>query len=753
MFLGTLADGWGNISLRPCPYPLWSIALAGALLTLPGCQINPGISKRSPADHELSEALTQAAVRGGTNGAALGKAARRLTSVQREGLQFLLENMPDQDLRDLPPPWLIENVTLAYGALAAAPWRDQVPKEIFFNEILPYACVSETRDRWRQSLRALCLPLIADCQTPAEAAQRLNQKLFKLVKVRYSTEREKADESPLEAMQSGLATCTGLSILLVDACRSVGVPARLVGTPMWTNLKGNHTWVEVWDGDWHFTGAAEPDPKGLDRGWFKQDASLARKNEPRHGIYASSFKKTALSFPLAWAPNVDWVSAVNVTDRYAPAPQAAGNSKVLVVLNGAPAFSIPRQMRYAPPPVSKPFNPADEKRLRKAVESFFVASTNKQATWKFSGALERLLEENEPGVRRVTWEAFRAAPIHKALKEDFDAHQVRFEKYRSPYTVKSVGARPTNGWALFIAMHGGGGAPKEVNDSQWKHMQSYYRDHPEAGGYLYVALRAPNDTWNGFYDTYVYPLIANLTRQFRLFADVDPNKIFLIGYSHGGYGAFAIGPKMPDQFAAIHASAAAPTEGETTPKTLRNTVFTCMVGEKDTMYGRYDRDKSFASSVEKLRGARDDIYPVRVDIIAGNGHTGLPDRDNIKGMYPAVRDPAPRELTWLQTDKVIRDFFWLHSDAPGKQREIKAVCRDNRVVVTASTNVTSASVLLDSRLIDFHKPVKLEVNGQIASRTLQPRLRVLCETLLRRGDPDLSFVAEIELPFGKAGTR
>jgi pimeloyl-ACP methyl ester carboxylesterase len=360
------------------------------------------------------------------------------------------------------------------------------------------------------------------------------------------------------------------------------------------------------------------------------------------------------------------------------------------------------------------------------------------------------LKQNEPAVRGVAWSALYAAPIHDALKKDFDAHQVRFEKYLSPYTVKSVGTRPAKGWALFIAMHGGGGAPKEVNDSQWKHMQIYYRDHPEAGGYLYVALRAPNDTWNGFYDTYVYPLIANLTRQFRFFADVDPNKIFLMGYSHGGYGAFAIGPKMPDHFAAIHASAAAPTDGETTPKTLRNTIFTCMVGEKDTMYGRYDRDKNFASAVAKLRGDRGDIYPVRVDIIAGNGHTGLPDRDKITEMYPAVRNPVPRELTWLQTDKVIRDFFWLQTDAPDKQCEIEAVCRNNQLTVTTSSNVTSASVLLDSRLVDFDKPVILEANGKRSSHTLRPALRLLCETLLRRGDPDLAFVARIKLPLAKA---
>ena len=214
------------------------------------------------------------------------------------------------------------------------------------------------------------------------------------------------------------------------------------------------------------------------------------------------------------------------------------------------------------------------------------------------------MRENEPAVRQAAWEAYRGAPIHDAAKQDFDAKQVRFDKHLSPYTVKTVGTRPTNGWALFIAMHGGGGAPKEVNDSQWKHMQIYYRDHPEAGGYLYVALRAPNDTWNGFYDVYVYPLVANLIRQFLLFGDVDPNKVFIMGYSHGGYGAFAIGPKMPDRFAAIHASAAAPTDGETTAKTLRNTSFTCMVGEKDTMYGRFDRDKKFAAEIETLRGDR-----------------------------------------------------------------------------------------------------------------------------------------------------
>ena len=60
--------------------------------------------------------------------------------------------------------------------------------------------------------------------------------------------------------------------------------------------------------------------------------------------------------------------------------------------------------------------------------------------------------------------------------------------------------------------------------------------------------------------------------------------------------------------------------------------------------------------------------------------------------------------------------------------------------------MTSASVLLDSRLVDFNRPVALELNGTKSVHKLQPSLRVLAETMLRRGDPELTFTAQLELP-------
>ena len=761
----------------------------------------------------------------GTNRAELVQALEHVPQAQRTAMQFLIENMPARDAATLRADYLLTNVALAQEAMATAPWRADLPEDIYLNDVLPYACLNEQRDSWRAKLREISAPLVADCKTPGEAAHRLNQKLFPLLKVRYSTARKRADQCPTESMASGIATCTGLSILLVDACRSVGVPARVVGTPMWSNMRGNHTWVEVWDDGWHFAGAAEPDAKGLDRGWFVHDASQAKKDVPQHAIYASSFKRNGLSFPLVWAPEVTWVAAVNVTERYTPksVPLANNQTRLLVKVLDAPAgkrviakvsvtgtnnaaalqgtsrgesadlndilafpvtagrklrisatldsntvsrdlvvgtntqemvtltmtetmsFLLPSMACYAPPPVVNALAADDAARLNEALNRYFAATPEVQSNWSFAPAQEKLLRDNEPAVRQAAWQAYRSAPIQMPLRPDFDANQVRFGKHLSAYTVKQVGTRPTNGWALFIAMHGGGGAPKELNDSQWKHMQVYYRDHPEAGGYLYVALRAPNDSWNGFYDVYVYPLIANLINEFLLFGDVDANKVFIMGYSHGGYGAFAIGPKMPDRFAAIHASAAAPTDGETTGKTLRNTVFTAMVGEKDTMYGRVDRDRKFAAEIEKLRGDRSDIYPVMVEVKEGFGHGGLPDRDKIQAMYPAVRNPVPRELTWLQTDKVITDFFWLHVPQPSKRQEIWASCRDNRFVVTANSNVTAVTVLFDQRLVDFSKPVDIELNGSTTSHRVEPSLRTLCETLARRGDPELAFTGRLTL--------
>jgi predicted esterase len=756
--------------------------------------------------------VEQALGRAAANRPEIARALEMVPTDSRKGMAFLVVNMPEKDLRTLKADFLLENVDLAYKARQQTPWGDKIPEEVFLNDVLPYANVDESRHPWRKEMFDLCMPIIKDCKTPAEAAQKLNSTVFVKLQVKYSTERKKAQQSPKESIEQGKASCTGLSIMLADACRSVCVPARLVGTPMWSNLRGNHTWVEIWDRTWHYTGACEPDPNGLDRGWFVGDAAQAKEDSRQHAIYAASFQKTATTFPLNWAPRNNDVFAENVTARYAKPKDVAAGTRVMirVRLEGKkerlmlPVEVVDKQdpkkvfegksrgetadandflsidlpagreylLRVGQPvqlemafkttgdkeqlvdvevPQAKPSAPgksesAGEKlpQIEAAAKAFFAASPAKQSTWKFDTALDQYLAGHEEAVRAAVWVAYKSAPIHAVMKENYDKNEVTYQQHRSPFTVKKVGARPKNGWPLFIAMHGGGGVAKSVNDSQWKQMQKYYRDQPDAGGYLYLALRAPNDTWNGFYDEYVPPLISNLIREFLLFGDVDSDKVFLMGYSHGGYGAFYIGPKIPDHFAAVHCSASAPTDGAISAKTLRNTRFTFMVGENDTMYGRKERCEKFDAEMQALKQQNPGDYPVAFQLMKGFGHGGLPDKDKIKEMIPFTRNPVPKHVSWVMTDAVVKHFFWLGATEPKNGSSVDVAIRDNEVEI-ATIKVDRLDLMLDGRLVALDKPLRIRCNGKTEEVRLQPQLLTFCRSLMVRGDPALAFSCQVSV--------
>jgi Transglutaminase-like superfamily len=286
------------------------------LLLAAALALCPASVEAAPPSQWWSDDVEQALARAKDNRPELEKALTSVPRDQRKGMAFLIGNMPDADLRSLKADFLLSNTDLAYKARQEVPWGRDIPEEIFFNNVLPYVNVDEKREDWRKDFYEMCLPIVKNCKTPAEAAQKLNSELFKKVNLRYSAQRKAANQSPKESIERGTASCTGLSIVLSDACRAVCVPARLAGTPMWANNRGNHTWVEIWDKDWHFTGACEPDPKGLDRGWFVGDAAQATKDSLEHAIYAASFKKTKTHFPLVWAMGNKDVPAENVTDRY-----------------------------------------------------------------------------------------------------------------------------------------------------------------------------------------------------------------------------------------------------------------------------------------------------------------------------------------------------------------------------------------------------------------------------------------------------
>ena len=258
----------------------------------------------------------------GNNRSEIEQAITEIPDEQYPGMEWLIAHMPDEDIKTLSAEFLINNCSLAYEAWKNSPWVSEIPEDIFFDSILPYANLNERRDDWRKDFHNKFASIVNSTKTPYEAAVLLNHKIYEMMGVKYSTERPKADQSPYESIDAGMASCTGLSILLIDACRSVGVPARFVGTPLWYNSSGNHSWVEIWDNGWHFTGAAEPTGDKLNEAWFSELAGKAAKGGMKHGIFAATWNNSDIYFPMDWSPGVKTYKAVNVTDRYTRNTQA-----------------------------------------------------------------------------------------------------------------------------------------------------------------------------------------------------------------------------------------------------------------------------------------------------------------------------------------------------------------------------------------------------------------------------------------------
>ena len=293
---------------------LAAVALAIAFVVWPSKGYNP------VDDAELQEVIASSA-----RGAELEALVENMPMEQQREMAFLLKNMPEFDREAMDLELLKENVEYAHLAREKYAWAKQLPEDVYLHDVLPYHVVDEVRDSWRKELYEMFSPAVDTCRTMYDAVCAVNANIPRLTGVDYNTKREKTNQSPRESMRQGMASCTGLAILLVDAYRAVGIPARFAGTASWHDNRGNHSWTEVWlDGQWRVTEYYFPSK--LDHLWFMPDAAKANAEERTYAIYATRFGKADDWFPMVWADGdvegrpieelPKWVGAENVTKHY-----------------------------------------------------------------------------------------------------------------------------------------------------------------------------------------------------------------------------------------------------------------------------------------------------------------------------------------------------------------------------------------------------------------------------------------------------
>lgn len=311
------------------------------------------------------------------------------------------------------------------------------------------------------------------------------------------------------------------------------------------------------------------------------------------------------------------------------------------------------------------------------------------------------------------------------------------------FAYRILGDKPKDGRSLYLSLHGGGNTSPEANDQQWTNQINLYT--PKEG--IYLAPRAPTNTWNLWHEDHIDDLFAELIKAAVLNEGVNPNKIYLLGYSAGGDGLFQLAPRMADYWAAASMMAGHP--GDASALSLRNLPFAIYMGGADAAYKRNELAKVWGDKLDSLQAKNPESYVHDVHIFEGLPHW-MNRRDTIAIPWLAsfTRKALPGVVAWHQDDRHHKQFHWLGTPTPETAKEAIVAINQNTIKIEKNDN-SNLYIYLNDKLLNLDKKIKVIANGQTIYNKKAGRKLSLIQTTAKRLDPELVFSARLLIKDGK----
>ena len=336
----------------------------------------------------------------------------------------------------------------------------------------------------------------------------------------------------------------------------------------------------------------------------------------------------------------------------------------------------------------------------------------------------------------------RLAELKSERAEELEKKTITLAGKSMRWEERVFGEAPTNGRSLWISMHGGGGAPKAVNDSQWRNQIGLYK--PDEG--IYVAPRAPTDNWNLWHEAHIDPMFDRLIEDYVVLRGVDPNRVYILGYSAGGDGVWQLAPRMADRWAAAAMMAGHPNDASLLP--LRNLPFALFVGGNDAAYKRNEVVAERAKKLDELEKSDPGGYVHLARVYPGLPHwMNRKDAEALPWMAKHTRQPWPKKIVWVQDDVTHTRFYWLAvPEAEAKRkRGITAEVVEQTIQLTGDVPKQTI-VRLSDQLLDLDKPVRVLVNDREVFNGIARRdAEVIRESLRERADASSAATAKVVL--------
>lgn len=312
----------------------------------------------------------------------------------------------------------------------------------------------------------------------------------------------------------------------------------------------------------------------------------------------------------------------------------------------------------------------------------------------------------------------------------------------------SKGEKPSEGYPLFLYLHGSG--PR--NQEWWTGLKlaQLFDDSPSA----YFIPRIPNEgqyyRWWQRAKQYAW---GRLLKQALASGEIDPDHVYMFGISEGGYGSQRLGSFYADYLAGAGPMAGGEPLANAPAENLRNTSFILRTGADDYGFYRNKLTAYTARAIDSLQHLHPDAYRATVELIPGAEHH-IDYRPTTPWLRQYARNPYPRHISWenFEMDSIYRDCFYnirvdRRSNPDFNSRSYYELDIDNNTVdlrvdlveytVTELDSIWQipldfakrhtpattgrVTVYLNDELVDLDRPVTFNVNGRCVYEGRLPR--------------------------------
>jgi poly(3-hydroxybutyrate) depolymerase len=279
-------------------------------------------------------------------------------------------------------------------------------------------------------------------------------------------------------------------------------------------------------------------------------------------------------------------------------------------------------------------------------------------------------------------------------------------------------------WPLIVSLHGS----PDVGTDGVSHMQLglplYIAGRPKRFPFLAVFPQAQTMWFRGKEEIAVFAIIEDVCKNYR----VDIDRIYLTGFSMGGFGAWEMGVRRPDLFAAI-----VPICGGAPLDFLQNLVNTpiwAFHGAKDTNVP-VNATRQAIARLQSLGGSPQFTEFPQLEHNAWDSAYASPAL--YRWLLQQRRQTAPRSIDYTFPGGAAR-AWWLGIEAEPDLRSpahIRVNVADGGEVNVEAEGVAAFAILCEREPIATGSDIIVKLNGAVAFKgRYEPPL------LIRRGSPE-----------------